>query len=103
LADQPGRLNTKELSSDATLRDQQDDHQRLHSHRGRRRTPVVSALNSQALPPAVGVTIGAIVAIAGAVVHWATPNTTTDPQVAATQSVKLKTVHKVNTPPAAGP
>jgi hypothetical protein len=68
--------------------------------------PVVSALNSQALPPAVGVTIGAIVAIAGAVVHWATPNTTTDPQVAATQSVKLKPagdVHKVNTPPAAGP
>jgi hypothetical protein len=68
-------------------------------------TPILS-FTTGILPPNVAFWISGVVAVAGAVVHWAVPNTTTDPQVAATQSVKLKPagdVHKVNTPPAAGP
>lgn len=56
------------------------------------------------LPPTVAFWVSGVIAVAGAVLHYLAPNTTTDPHVAATQSVKLKPatgVHKVNTPPAA--
>lgn len=66
-------------------------------------TPILS-FTTGILPPNVAFWVSGVVAVAGAIVHWATPNTTTDPHVAATQSVKLKAgVHKLNTPPAASP
>lgn len=42
------------------------------------------------LPANVAVWVSGIVAAAGAVVHFLAPNTTTDPVVAETQSVRLK-------------
>jgi hypothetical protein len=52
-------------------------------------TPIL-AYTTGILPPKLALTISAIVAIAGSVLHVLTPNTTTDPNVAATQSVRLK-------------
>lgn len=42
------------------------------------------------LPGQAGVWVTGIVAVAGAIVHFLAPNTTTDPVVAETQSVRLK-------------
>lgn len=42
------------------------------------------------LPENVAYTVSLVVALAGAVVHYLTANETTDPNVAATQSVRLK-------------
>jgi hypothetical protein len=42
------------------------------------------------LPAPMSVTISLVVAVAGAVVHYLTPNVTNDPHVAATQSVRLR-------------
>jgi len=53
-------------------------------------TPLASLLNSDLVPAKVGVVVGGVVAVAGAVLHYFVPNTTTDPRVAATESVRLK-------------
>jgi hypothetical protein len=42
------------------------------------------------LPENVALVIGAIVGAAGAIVHYLAPNQTTSPEVAQTQSVRLK-------------
>lgn len=42
------------------------------------------------LPPTVSVVLSLVVAIAGAIVHYLTPNETDDPQIAATESVRLR-------------
>lgn len=42
------------------------------------------------LPQNVATTVSVVVAVAGAIVHYLAPNTTTDPEVAKTQSVVLK-------------
>jgi protein-S-isoprenylcysteine O-methyltransferase Ste14 len=45
------------------------------------------------LPANVAVWISVIVGIAGAIVHYLAPNTTTDPTIAKTQSVRLRKSH----------
>ena len=47
------------------------------------------------LPGSAAAVVSVVVAVAGAIVHYLAPNTTTNPHVAQTQSVRLrKTVHK---------
>jgi hypothetical protein len=49
------------------------------------------------LPENIALWISGGVALAGAVVHFLAPNTTTDPNVAKTQSVRLRKSHATNT------
>lgn len=39
--------------------------------------------------------VSVVLGVAGVVLHWLVPNTTTNPHIAATQSVKLVTPHAV--------
>lgn len=53
------------------------------------------------IPGNVVLIISAIIGIAGTALHYLVPNTTTNPAVAATQSVKLVGVTTAATPPSA--
>ena len=58
--------------------------------------PIVSYNTTNILPENVALTISLIVAIAGAIIHYLSPNLTDDPKVAEHQSVALrKTPRKV--------
>jgi hypothetical protein len=46
------------------------------------------------LPENLALWISGIVGVAGAIIHYLAPNTTTDPEVAATQSVRLRKPRK---------
>lgn len=46
------------------------------------------------LPPQVSFVISGVVALAGSVLHYLAPNTTTDPELAKVQSVVLKSARK---------
>lgn len=52
-----------------------------------------SAFASPSYPPSVGLTVSLIVSVAGAVLHYLTPNTTSDPIRAATRSVVYVPAH----------
>ena len=50
------------------------------------------------LPTNVAHIVSVVVGVAGIAIHYLTPNTTTNPTVAATQSVRLKTKPRKRTP-----
>lgn len=52
--------------------------------------PVASLATDGLLPAGVAYAISAAVGLTGTVLHYLVPNETTDPDVAATQSVRLK-------------
>lgn len=52
-------------------------------------TPLLS-YTTGILPEKVAYTISAVVGISGTILHYIAPNTTTNPEVAQSQSVKLK-------------
>jgi hypothetical protein len=52
-------------------------------------TPLLNYLGIFNLPANVVYTISTVVAIAGSILHYLVPNTTTDPEVAQRSSVKL--------------
>lgn len=53
-------------------------------------TPALNYAGILHLPDDVVVVISTVLGIAGALLHYLVPNTTTDPVVAQTQSVRLK-------------
>lgn len=52
-------------------------------------TPIL-AYTTDFLPEKVALIISAVVGVSGSILHYLAPNTTTDPIVAQTQSVRLK-------------
>ena len=57
-------------------------------------TPALDYIGVLHLPANVALIISTIVGVAGSVLHYLVPNTTTDPTVAASSSVKLVTPNR---------
>lgn len=56
-------------------------------------TPALDYLGVLHLPGNVALVISTVVGLAGAILHYLVPNTTTDPHIAKTQSVRLVSAH----------